>query len=1041
MPKRIFDISRLKPGQRTEDRDQVDGRSSKREGKLIKQAITELSAMSLDEMTEALRSLEGGVSDGADKKTFTLEEIYGTSGLVGDIDYGFADDVEDSSAPSESALLNEILQEGIDVGNDLDSNEGNGSLEVDPDISYSPVDSVEHHIAQMTQDRLLEENLESLLASEDQENSAAFNIAGSDDIAHLTIADSSDFEIKSHFDEDLNSDGVEDPNSELEFDAGAESVSQTVHSESLSPVSGVVKDEIVLSLLQVGVVTMSQVFDAIRNREEGMDLWRVLAKHPDTDTTQIEASVAQHQGYAFQPYLDHIPSIQLIDDLLKLLGYEDLSRLVSAGLVPIGLDQNALSGQLTLVVLSSDPLDSRVQTALLSCPSPIECRYSPSQIIKPSLESVTQWLLEKNIQSGEKEFTAESTSESAYGDSVALEINPSLLVEPAPKPLSPAKLDELGQRIHKDRVVRTLLSEGIASDQQALEGLKLFDSEGGKIALWRIIADLKGVDRESVYQAAARVYAFKLEEVDENKPDHDFVRLTMETLADEHREELMEMLLVPFEHSIDFETGTGRIIFITPDPTRPEINKLVHELDLGRFELRYASESQILRLLDTIFPRKNEYMERVSEDTDAFDLGMSYDTGEDSLDEDALEAEISRSKLINLFEASLVEAVRQGTSDIHIFPNANRQIEIHLRTDGRLKKWHVEDKVHPEAFLAVIKDNSSNVDRFERDSAQDGFIQRQIDGALIRFRVSILPIASANQELRAESIVIRILDDRKVLTDITKLGMLDVAMERFNKAIRQPHGMIILTGPTGSGKSTTLVAALYQVVTPEVNVLTVEDPVEYIIKGVRQIKLSHKLDLEGALRAILRHDPDIVMVGEMRDRHTAELAIKLANTGHLTFSTLHTNDAPAAVSRLYKMGVEPFLIAYAINLVVAQRLIREVCSSCKSVDTDPDLVLMRSLGFTEKELEETTVYKATRGSKCPKCNGNGYKGRRAVCETLYFTREIRNMIAESGDAIDEDKIRIQAEKDGMLSLQDSARELVKMGVTTVDEMLRTTASE
>ena len=295
--------------------------------------------------------------------------------------------------------------------------------------------------------------------------------------------------------------------------------------------------------------------------------------------------------------------------------------------------------------------------------------------------------------------------------------------------------------------------------------------------------------------------------------------------------------------------------------------------------------------------------------------------------------------------------------------------------------------------------------------------------------------------MRAESIVIRILDDRKVLTDITKLGMLDVALERFNKAIRQPHGMIILTGPTGSGKSTTLVAALYQVVTPEVNVLTVEDPVEYIIKGVRQIKLSHKLDLEGALRAILRHDPDIMMVGEMRDRHTAELAIKLANTGHLTFSTLHTNDAPAAVSRLYKMGVEPFLIAYAINLIVAQRLIREVCSSCKVEDKDPDTVLMKSLGFTEKDIKEVTIYKANPGTKCPKCNGNGYKGRRAVCETLYFTREIRNMIAESGNAIDEEEIREQAIKDGMLTLADSARELVKMGATTVDEMLRATQSE
>jgi type IV pilus assembly protein PilB len=231
------------------------------------------------------------------------------------------------------------------------------------------------------------------------------------------------------------------------------------------------------------------------------------------------------------------------------------------------------------------------------------------------------------------------------------------------------------------------------------------------------------------------------------------------------------------------------------------------------------------------------------------------------------------------------------------------------------------------------------------------------------------------------------------------------------------------------------------VVTPEVNVLTVEDPVEYIINGVRQIKLSHKLDLEQALRSILRHDPDIVMVGEMRDRQTAELAIKLANTGHLTFSTLHTNDAPAAVSRLYKMGVEPFLIAYAINLVVAQRLIRTVCPTCKSVSEEPDRVLMRSLGWTDKEIDETTVYQANTGSNCKTCNGMGYKGRRAVCETLYFTDAVRELIAESGTDIDEEAIREAGIADGMLTLRDSARKLVEMGETTVDEMLRVTGAE
>ncbi|WP_369407485.1 GspE/PulE family protein [Rhodothermus marinus] len=370
-----------------------------------------------------------------------------------------------------------------------------------------------------------------------------------------------------------------------------------------------------------------------------------------------------------------------------------------------------------------------------------------------------------------------------------------------------------------------------------------------------------------------------------------------------------------------------------------------------------------------------------------------------------------------------------------------KKVEIHFRIDGRLTRWHVEDKVHPEAFIAVIKDQSINVDRFERDAAQDGFIQRWIDDHLIRFRVSVLPIANALEDLRSESIVIRVLDDRKVIKDLRLLGLNKKALERFERAIRQPHGMVIVTGPTGSGKSTTLYAALHQVVSPEVNVLTIEDPVEYIIPGVRQIKLNHKLGLEEALRAILRHDPDIVMVGEMRDRQTAELAIKLANTGHLTFSTLHTNDAPSAVSRLYKMGIEPFLIAYAINLVVAQRLIRKVCPACKVEDKDPDYVMLRKLGFTDEEIARTTFYKAGRDRNCKVCKGVGYKGRRAIVEAMYFSRTIRHMIVEAQGSIDEDALREQAIKEGMQTLRDAAREVVLAGETTIEEMIRVTTTE
>ncbi|ARA92499.1 type II secretion system protein E [Rhodothermaceae bacterium RA] len=596
----------------------------------------------------------------------------------------------------------------------------------------------------------------------------------------------------------------------------------------------------------------------------------------------------------------------------------------------------------------------------------------------------------------------------------------------------------------RDRVVIMLLYYETVRTEQVEEAWYRWvqlRKKGHREPLWRLLVQMEGVDRETVFKVAAQVYAF--EEALIKKADViKLIREFCETFSEEQWEELSRLKLIPIRQERDSEGRLRWMEFATHDPTRPELHRHLQQLKLERFELKYAPESLVETLIQEATPRRNEFLDRMNEDPMVFDLGTSYEEERGELiDEDALEAEISRSTLINLFEATLVEAVRQGVSDVHIFPNADRQIEIHFRVDGELRKWHVEERVHPEAFLAVVKDNSTNVDRFERDAAQDGFIQRRVDGTLIRFRVSVLPIANANQEVRSESIVIRVLDDRKVITDLRKLGLLDTALERFETAIRQPHGMIILTGPTGSGKTTTLFAALHQVVSPKVNVLTVEDPVEYIIPGVRQIKLNHKLGLEQALRAILRHDPDVVMVGEMRDRETAELAIKLANTGHLTFSTLHTNDAPSAVSRLYKMGVEPFLIAYAINLVVAQRLLRTLCPRCKRPAEEVDDLLLERLGFTKDEIDGLTLYEAGRDPSCPTCRGVGYKGRRAITETMLFSKEIRRMIVAAREMIDEDHLREQAVREGMLTLRAAAREVVKQGETSIEELVRVTAGE
>ena len=591
----------------------------------------------------------------------------------------------------------------------------------------------------------------------------------------------------------------------------------------------------------------------------------------------------------------------------------------------------------------------------------------------------------------------------------------------------------------RDRVVIKLIYDELIKIEDVETAWHKWQEEladGAHIPLWRVLAADPNMDAEQIFAEAARVYSFKTVQITDEELTQ-FLDETASGLSDDQWTSFAELELVPVAFTVDPGPDGNRIIFATHDPARPDLFRKLKELGFRKFEVQYAPRTFVQSILDAFVkpPEEEEYGFSEGEDF-AFDLGPTVSEEKSGLlDEAALDAEINRSALINLFEKTLFDAVRMGASDIHIYPNQYKQIEIRMRVNGQLNRWHVEDRVHPESFLAVVKDNSLNVDRFERDKAQDGFIQRTIDGTVIRFRVSVIPIANQRLEVRSESIVIRVLDDRKVVKDLKTLGLNDLALDRFNWAIRQPYGMVILTGPTGSGKSTTLLAALNQVVDPRINVITVEDPVEYIIPEVRQVKLNHKFDLEDALRSILRHDPDVVMVGEMRDRATAELAIKLANTGHLTFSTLHTNDAPSSVSRLFKMGVEPFLIAYAINLIVAQRLIRTLCPTCRKKDS-PDVNKLGHIGFTEKQIVDGVFYEPTHDPACKKCKGTGYVGRQAITETMPFTPEIREMIVTASTSIGDADLRDLAVKQGMETLQECARGLVLSGKTSVTEMMR-----
>ncbi len=587
-----------------------------------------------------------------------------------------------------------------------------------------------------------------------------------------------------------------------------------------------------------------------------------------------------------------------------------------------------------------------------------------------------------------------------------------------------------------DKIGYLLFKKGIIDAAMLEKALNAKANDKSKIKrnLAQILVQDFNYDHDTIFREVAILYAFREIEIklDEIAPEKlDIIKQLINNAGDQLKSQMLEHKVIPFMYD---ERIKDKLIVAAIDPTDRNIPKIAFGLNAKKYEVIYIRKQDYEKLISNILPPENVYLKMMEE----ADAEIEIDKDENSLDEEALDAEINKSALINLVEGALVEGVRKGASDIHFVPKSGNRTEIVMRVDGNLQLWHVQENTLPEAVVAVVKDRSKGMDRFERERAQDGFIQREIDRHVIRFRVSVLPMVGTELKNKFESIVIRILDDRKVIKDLEKLGLTGYSKQAFTKAINQPQGMVILTGPTGSGKSTTLVAALYQVIDSTVNVLTVEDPVEYVIEGARQLKIGHKMNFEQAIRSILRHDPDIVLVGEMRDKETAEIAIKLANTGHLTFSTLHTNDAPSAVARLYKMGIEPFLIAYAINIIVAQRLVRRLCPECKKKVVNFDEPLMKAAGLDIDEWKSYTVYEA---NGCDKCGGSGFKGRMAIHEALYFTKELRQIIVRSGIEVDEEKIRLQAKKDGSLNLREAGLEKVKLGLTSIEEVLASTSDE
>jgi type IV pilus assembly protein PilB len=405
--------------------------------------------------------------------------------------------------------------------------------------------------------------------------------------------------------------------------------------------------------------------------------------------------------------------------------------------------------------------------------------------------------------------------------------------------------------------------------------------------------------------------------------------------------------------------------------------------------------------------------------------GQLEEPGEEGAEIVDLHETAEEAPVIKLVNQIVAQAVEQGASDVHLAPDG-RELRVRFRVDGVLQDVTTVPRRMASGVISRVK-IMAELNIAERRLPQDGRVGLAVDGRHVDLRVVTLP------SVHGESIVMRVLDKASVIVQLDKLGMADPERERFERACQETHGAVLVTGPTGSGKSTTLYAALQTLNTPEKNIITVEDPVEYEIAGLTQVQVSAKFGLTFAtgLRSMVRADPDVIMVGEIRDRETAQIAVESALTGHLVLSTLHTNDAPSAITRLIEMGIEPFLVASALDCVVAQRLARMLCPSCKRRTIIPAKVLRESGYKARMELE------AYEPVGCRRCGGSGYRGRLGLYEVMSVSPEIQTMALERRPA---EAIRDVAVREGMRRLRDDGLDKVKQGRTSIAEIVRVIGS-
>ena len=573
------------------------------------------------------------------------------------------------------------------------------------------------------------------------------------------------------------------------------------------------------------------------------------------------------------------------------------------------------------------------------------------------------------------------------------------------------------------RIGETLVSIGVITEPQLNEALACQRAQGGRLG--SILMKLGLVTEEQITKALAERLGTPALNLADFHPKADVLRLVPMEVA-------LKQEVVPLER-----TGTALRVAMA-DPTDMLALDEIRFMTRLNVEPVLASKSAVLQAIGHWYSsaeedaRKKHFEDLVgfadAEHAESLELKAEEEVALNlaSLDKTSGEAPVIR--LVNYI---LLDAVRRSASDIHLEPY-ERQYRVRYRIDGILQEVMSPPLRLRDTVTSRIK-IMARLDIAEKRLPQDGRImlklQQEKTKKQIDLRVSVLPT------LYGEKIVMRLLDKENLQLDMTKLGFEPESLAKFQKAIFKPYGMVLVTGPTGSGKTNTLYSSISRLNKPETNILTAEDPVEFQLPGINQVQMKEQIGLNfaAALRSFLRQDPNIILVGEIRDFETAEIAVKAALTGHLVLSTLHTNDAPSSVTRLMNMGVEPFLVATSVHLICAQRLVRRLCPACRLKDNS-GLKALSDAGFTPQEASAVEIYRA---QGCPVCQGRGYKGRVGLYEVMEITEEIREMILAGSSALD---LRRRAIEQGMVTLRRSGLTKVAAGITSLEEVVRETVA-